>query len=95
MTTNQIIKWFAEIDKSAIAVAGGKGANLGELARIEIPVPPGFVVTTQAYDAFVTSNQLQAQIIDLAAQAQLDDPLSFEAAAQESSDTVHAGHDFG
>ena len=34
-----------------IAVAGGKGANLGELIRAGFPVPDGFVITTEAYDA--------------------------------------------
>jgi rifampicin phosphotransferase len=39
-----------EIDKTQVALAGGKGANLGELARIEgIRVPPGFCVTTDAF----------------------------------------------
>ena len=83
MTRNETIKWFAELNKSAIAIAGGKGANLGELARTEIPVPPGFVITTQTYDAFVASNQLQAQIIDLATQTQMDDPASFEVASEK------------
>ena len=32
-----------------IAVAGGKGANLGELIRAGFPVPDGFVITTEAY----------------------------------------------
>lgn len=38
--------------------AGGKGANLGELIRAGLPVPPGFVVTTAAYDRFLTLNGL-------------------------------------
>jgi phosphoenolpyruvate synthase/pyruvate phosphate dikinase len=39
-----------EIDKTPIAVVGGKGAHLGELSRIEgIRVPPGFCVTTNAF----------------------------------------------
>src|SRR6186997_2453240 len=41
---------LGEIDSSQIAVAGGKGAHLGELSRIEgIRVPPGFCVTTDAF----------------------------------------------
>src|ERR1051326_460150 len=40
---------FAQIDRSQLALVGGKGANLGELSRIEgIRVPPGFCVTTAA-----------------------------------------------
>ncbi|RPI53484.1 MAG: phosphoenolpyruvate synthase, partial [Chloroflexi bacterium] len=38
--------------------AGGKAANLGELIRARIPVPPGFAVTTAAYDRFVADNDL-------------------------------------
>jgi phosphoenolpyruvate synthase/pyruvate phosphate dikinase len=41
---------FREIDHTHVAVVGGKGAALGELSRIEgIPVPPGFCVTTDAF----------------------------------------------
>ena len=32
---------------------GGKGANLGEMARLSIPVPPGFTVTTEACNAYL------------------------------------------
>ena len=41
---------FEEIDRTQVAVVGGKGAHLGELSRIEgIRVPPGFCVTTDAF----------------------------------------------
>lgn len=41
---------FQELDKSAPAIAGGKGANLGELRKIEgITVPDGFCVSTEAF----------------------------------------------
>src|SRR5713101_1843394 len=41
---------FQEIDQSQVAVVGGKGANLGELSRMEgVPVPAGFCVTTDAF----------------------------------------------
>ncbi|HSQ29889.1 MAG TPA: rifamycin-inactivating phosphotransferase [Gemmatimonadaceae bacterium] len=41
---------FREIDQTQIAVAGGKGAHLGELSRIEgLHVPAGFCVTTDAF----------------------------------------------
>ena len=42
---------FSEIDQTLIAVVGGKAANLGELLRIDgVRVPPGFCVTTDAFD---------------------------------------------
>ena len=37
-----------------VAIAGGKGANLGELIGAGFDVPAGFVVTTSGYDAYVT-----------------------------------------
>lgn len=41
---------FQEIDRTQVAVVGGKGANLGELTRIEgIRVPAGFCVTTHGF----------------------------------------------
>ena len=44
-----------EIDKTQVALAGGKGAHLGELSRIEgIRVPAGFCVTTEAFRRVMT-----------------------------------------
>ncbi len=40
---------FSALNRAALAVAGGKAANLGELAAAGFPVPPGFCVTTDAY----------------------------------------------
>ena len=47
------IKHFRDIRKEDIPLVGGKGANLGELASIGLPVPEGFVVTARAYDRFI------------------------------------------
>ncbi|WP_026926176.1 PEP/pyruvate-binding domain-containing protein [Granulicoccus phenolivorans] len=50
-----------------LALAGGKGANLGELLAADLPVPDGFVLTTDAYRAFVADNDLQPRIEGLLA----------------------------
>jgi len=48
---------FQEIDKTQLTLAGGKGANLGELSRIEgIHVPGGFCVTTDVYKEVISNN---------------------------------------
>src|SRR5215216_2833915 len=78
--------WFDEIRKDDIALAGGKGANLGELSRAGLPVPPGFVLTTAAYDAFVEANEIGDAIVALASVPQADDPAAFEEVAQR----IHA-----
>lgn len=43
------VRWFDEIGKNDVSTVGGKGANLGELTRAGLPVPPGFVVTADGY----------------------------------------------
>lgn len=43
------ILWFKEVGKSDVGIVGGKGANLGEMYGVGIPVPNGFVVTAAAY----------------------------------------------
>ena len=48
---------------------GGKGASLARIARAGFPVPPGFLITTDAYRAFVEANALQAPIVELAKDA--------------------------
>ncbi|MCP4360052.1 MAG: hypothetical protein GY796_18765 [Chloroflexi bacterium] len=50
---------FSQLNKTNIPTAGGKGANLGEMTIAGFPVPPGFVLTTGAYDAFVQVHGLQ------------------------------------
>lgn len=41
--------------EDVIGLLGGKGANLAEMARIGVPVPPGFTVTTEACNAYLSS----------------------------------------
>jgi len=59
------IKWFSELDKTSGNIAGGKGANLGEMFNMKIPVPSGFVVTAQAYDYFIKKAGLNEKIKQL------------------------------
>lgn len=42
-----------ELDSNHVSIAGGKGASLGELIRAGVSMPQGFVVTSQAFDAFI------------------------------------------
>ncbi|MCR5098188.1 MAG: phosphoenolpyruvate synthase [Lachnospiraceae bacterium] len=50
------IKSFSEIHKDDIPVAGGKGANLGEMTGAGINIPAGFVITADAYRLFISEN---------------------------------------
>lgn len=59
---NKNILWFSEVTKNDIATCGGKGANLGELTRAKLPVPPGFIVTAQAYFDFIRATKIDLKI---------------------------------
>jgi len=56
------IVWFKEVTKDDVATVGGKGANLGEMTRAKIPVPPGFIVTADAYFDFLEKSRLTDKI---------------------------------
>lgn len=56
------VKWFQELNKNSGKTAGGKGANLAEIYNLKIPVPPGFVVTSEAYDYFIEKAGIKDEI---------------------------------
>jgi pyruvate,water dikinase len=61
---SRYVRNFGELGKDDTDVAGGKGANLGELTRAGLPVPYGFVVTAQAYLDSLDRAGLRAEIAD-------------------------------
>ncbi len=56
------VAWFKDLNKSSIPIAGGKGANLGEMFNIGLPVPPGFAVTAQTYAEFIEVAKIKEKI---------------------------------
>ncbi|MBP1357293.1 MAG: phosphoenolpyruvate synthase, partial [Sulfolobus sp.] len=59
-----------------INIAGGKGANLGELISLGIRVPPGFVVTSYAYKYFISYNKLDEKIREIFEKEKDDETIS-------------------
>jgi phosphohistidine swiveling domain-containing protein len=57
---------LGDVDRGALPVVGGKAANLGELTRAGLPVPPGFCVTTAAYELVADGDDLRRILDDLA-----------------------------
>jgi rifampicin phosphotransferase len=56
---------FQDIDTTKIMVVGGKGANLGELSRIEgIPVPDGFCISTEAFKRIIGEKSSINELLD-------------------------------
>ena len=75
---------FAELRRGDVDIAGGKGANLGELIAAGIPVPAGFVVTTHAYRAFIDDCGIATDLRD-ALDVDLGDRAAVDAAAARAS----------
>ena len=73
-------------DRNSLALAGGKGANLGELIKAGFDVPPGFVITTAAYDLLLQTNDLQKHIQSALAALQTDDPVVVKGVSRQ----IHA-----
>ncbi len=65
VTTFRFVKWLEEVDRSMHNLVGGKAANLGEMIKIGIPVPPGFVVTADAYRYFVEKAGIKDKIFEI------------------------------
>jgi phosphohistidine swiveling domain-containing protein len=59
----EYINSLKELDSSSISIAGGKGANLAELTRAGLPVPPAFIVGTRAYRRHIESSSLLDPIL--------------------------------
>ncbi|MCP4164864.1 MAG: phosphoenolpyruvate synthase [Chloroflexi bacterium] len=82
---------FTQLGKNDIPTAGGKGANLGEMTTAGFPVPAGFVLSTEAYDVFVSENGLQPQIVELVSKVSADDPQLAD--ALRSADVLRSGEE--
>ncbi|HTZ43808.1 MAG TPA: pyruvate, phosphate dikinase [Jatrophihabitans sp.] len=55
---------FAEGNKDLKDLLGGKGANLAEMTNMGLPVPPGFIITTEACQAYLASGHEPAELAD-------------------------------
>jgi pyruvate, water dikinase len=72
------VVWFKQVDKEDIPLAGGKGANLGEITRAGFNVPPGFIVTSKAYFNFIRENNLETKIKHLLHTVNFNDQKSLD-----------------
>ncbi|MFH1510754.1 MAG: PEP/pyruvate-binding domain-containing protein [Candidatus Woesearchaeota archaeon] len=58
----RFIREFSELGRQDTAIAGGKGASLGEMTKAGIPVPPGFVILANAFDEFLEMAKIRDKI---------------------------------
>ena len=89
------ILWLEEIRKEDIISVGGKGASLGEMASIGLPVPKAFVVTAQAFRRFLVETNLEKKIFASFERLDVEDNEALEKAADNAKALVHEGKDAG
>ncbi len=75
------VRAFARLGREDVPYAGGKGANLGELARAGLPVPDGFVVGAPAYAAFLAQTGLRERLSELLESVDVEDTTALQAAS--------------
>ena len=91
MNKNNTLLWFKDIRKDDIPIVGGKGANLGEMYSIGIPVPNGFVITSQTYFRFLDENSLKQKIKDVFKNTDVDNSDSLLKASQRAKKIILSG----
>lgn len=83
---------FNEIDKDDVDLAGGKGANLGEMTGFlgEL-VPGGFVVTAKAYFDFINHNQIKEKIAQILKATNIHRQDELEEASKKIKNLINQG----
>ena len=84
----RVIVWFNEVNKGDVASVGGKGANLGEMANANIPVPGGFIVTADAYFDFLQKAKIAKKIRNLLEPLDPADSKQLQQVATEIKQTI-------
>src|SRR3954454_8864257 len=81
---------LAELRQGDAASYGGKSATLGELIAAEIPVPPGFAVSCEAFRLFVAEAGLGDVIADAVGRASSGDVDAVNRASHAISEAMHS-----
>ena len=76
------IRWFDQLNRSDVPSAGGKGANLGEMVQAGLPVPPGYVVTVDAYRRFAQASGIADEVASRLAHLNVDDSTQLRSVAE-------------
>ncbi len=82
------VRWLSDLSKKDVSLAGGKGANLGEMYNHGFPVPPAFVVTTHAFNYFVEKTTIKDKINHLLSKIDINDTGALTKKAQEIRDLI-------
>jgi len=81
--SEKYIRWFSQLNNKDVAIAGGKGASLSEMYNNKFPVPPGFIVTSKAFDFFLEKEKLKPTIAEILSVVDLEDTEALENASKK------------
>lgn len=81
--SDELILWFEEYDRSDKPRVGGKNASLGEMINAGFTVPPGFAVTTEAYESLRRNPDLAPKVRGLLAGVDPDDAAGLRVASEQ------------
>ena len=84
----ELVRWFEDIHLSDAPLVGGKGANLGELTQAQLPVPPGFVITSDAYHYAVSSAGVEAALAAAILNVKPESTADLARAAKEAQENL-------
>lgn len=82
------IKWLSELSKGDISIAGGKGANLGELYNAGFPIPQAFIVTSNGFHYFIEKAGIKNHIYSILSQIDIDDTGELEKKSREIRELI-------
>lgn len=82
------VRPFSDLSTADVPYAGGKGANLGQLTRIGLPVPPGFVIGAPAYAAFRHQSGLAERLEEVLDKLDVEDTQALQSASDQARRAV-------
>jgi pyruvate,water dikinase len=92
MDVQKYVLPFEACDREMVNRVGGKCASLGELLKAQIPVPPGFAITTDAYTEFLNENDLSEKVLQRVSSLQPGNTDQAEAASQDIRRWIEQGN---
>ncbi len=82
------VVWFERVKSDMLPLVGGKGLHLGEMVQMRMPVPPGFVVVTDAFERFLDISNIRSEIKNLIEQTNVDDTTQLITASRKIKELI-------
>jgi phosphohistidine swiveling domain-containing protein len=86
----ELIRSFERLGKQDAGIAGGKGASLGEMTQAGIPVPPGYVILTGAFERFLDEADLNQELDAILDNVNREEMRSVDSASARIQQLIHS-----